>query len=486
MLLGLATLFISFNQVYGQEESHIRKRYEITNGLSPKSIITNGTGVFSAQNMMYRHTIMLFNETGEKIARISDAVNLRAHGFKEYSDQLYRGAPVEGVFTYDGKYLWVSNYQMTGPEFKKPGCDHCIGNDFDPSFLYKINIQTFAIESVIKVGSVPKFLAISKDGKRLITSNWVSSDISIIDLEKETEIKRVKVGPHPRGIAISKDARTAFVTIMGSHKVAVVNLLDYSVTYIEKLGKAPRSVLLGDQDSTLYISVNSSNSVVKINRFTNQKTVCKTPSGPRSIALSPDEKWLFVVNYFDDSFSKIATNSMRVEATITTGKQPIGICGDWENGEIWVACYSGKIEIFRDFKLKPKVASYFGLNLSAFISNPLQIESETSIDTTIVATKKLIKANPLEKTEQKKEIAKNNTSKVCQYHIIIDAFSIYDNALKRKAEIDALNYPGKIIQGKLNYVSIGCYQSRAEAEKNQKIIRSTLEGCETAWILNSK
>jgi hypothetical protein len=52
-----------FSLFYGgfgisQIESHIRKRTELGDGISPKSVVASGNGLFSAQNMMYRHYIL--------------------------------------------------------------------------------------------------------------------------------------------------------------------------------------------------------------------------------------------------------------------------------------------------------------------------------------------------------------------------------------------------------------------------------------------
>ena len=320
--------------------------------LSPKSVVASGTGLFAAQNMVYRHTITLYNKQGKLLETINDVVNLKQHGFEEYQNENYKGGPVEAVFSHAGKYLWVTQYQMYGSGFSKPGCDACNGSQYDPGFLYKINTENHSIESVIKVGSVPKFLAISEDEKLLIVSNWSSGDVSLVDVEAEKEIKRIKIGAHPRGVDISKDKRKAYVTVMGSTRIAVIDLQSYEVNYISGIGKSPRHLVLSSDDSLLYVAVNSSNTVVKYNLNSNTKEVCCTRSGPRTMVLSPHEDFLYVVNYFGDTFTKIRTDSMKIVEEVATDSKPIGITANWEDAEIWVACYSGKIEIFKDFDLE--------------------------------------------------------------------------------------------------------------------------------------
>ena len=472
-----------------QIESHIRKRTEIGDGISPKSVVASGNGLFSAQNMMYRHTITFYNDQGIEVAKVKDEVDLNKFTNGKYKGQQVKGAPVEGQFTADGKYLWISNYQMIGAEFTNPGCDDCIGKTYDPSFLYKINTQNYQIENAVEVGSVPKFLAISPDQKILITSNWVSSDVSIVDLEKEIEIKKIHVGPHPRGIAITKDSEFAFVTVMSSTKIAVINLKTFELNYIEEVGGSPRSVVLADNDSTIYISLNTSNEVLKYNRFTQERTTCSTPKGPRSMVLSPDEKYLYVVNYFDNKFTKIATESMKIEAIVPTKNHPIGICGDWKNSEIWVACYTGKIEIFKDFQLEREQnpPSFFGFDLAKLLTFFGNYQSAPEPAAQLAFVPKQVSSKPKLPTKKiirkivKKEIVEPQLAG--NFYVIVGAFSSRSNAENKKAELISLGFPAQIIEGeRLIYVSAKSYLTKADAEIGKISIADQLTDKASPWV----
>jgi YVTN family beta-propeller protein len=454
-------------------------------------VVIGSNGLVAAQNMMYRHSITLYNADGELLHKIKDAVNLQAFGLTKYANETVRGAPVEGAFTNDGKFLWVSNYAMEGNDFIKTGCDNCVGKSYDPGFLYKINCQTGKIEQVIEVGSVPKHLVISRNDSLLLVSNWVSSDVSVIDLKREKEIKRIHVGPHPRGIALNSEGNLAYVAIMGSHKIAKIHLENDSVSYINHIGKAPRSLILSDHDSTLYISLNSEQSVRKLNVHTGESTRCKTGEGPRSMTLSPDGKSLYVVNYFDDQFTKIQTDSMEVIAIVPTAAKPIGICGNWENGEIWVACYSGKIEIYRDFTLLGDRMKWLTAGLEFLTppkittppSNEISDKAELpTIDTTKIVEDLLVEVNGKQKTKYTPLVHQSPTTS-CQYYIIIGAFSIYENAVDKEKELRKKGYQPHLIQGKYNYVAVSCAATKKTAEVEKKRIQSIQADWQSAWIL---
>lgn len=499
-------------------------------GISPKSIVSSGTGYFSAQNMMYRHTVTIYDKNGNLIAKIPDRVDLKELGFDEYTGDSYLGGPVEAAFSNNGKTLWVSNYNMIGTGFDNPGCDGCNGKTYDPGFVYKINMESLSIEKAIKVGAVPKYLAISKDEKLMIVSNWSSGDISVVDLETETEIKKVTVGAHPRGVAISSDSKKAYITVMGSTKIACVDLVSFEVTYLENIGKSPRHVLLSDNDSLLYISLNSANSLVKYNLCTNQKQTCTTNAGPRTMILSPDQRYLYVVNYFANTFSKIDTDSMKVMEVVNTGHHPIGITANWDDSEIWVACYEGKLEIFKDFHLAEKTNKeefIFEDELNLFLS--LFQPATSSKESTAVVKKTIVpedtdsnmnepKDDELtvvpEKTEDKvvpkasansvtkfdpgkypvkttsqnsnqsteNKISTTNNS-ACSYHVIVGSFSIHDNAVSFRSTIEQKGYNAILIESTkgFTYVSAACYPSREDATNAISKIYADLDV--KGWVL---
>ena len=71
-------------------ERRLVSEFVISNDdLQPKSIVASGTGIFVAQNMMYRHNVMVFDRSGNELAKIDDTVDLAAFGVPERAlDQL--------------------------------------------------------------------------------------------------------------------------------------------------------------------------------------------------------------------------------------------------------------------------------------------------------------------------------------------------------------------------------------------------------------
>lgn len=316
--------------------------------LQPKSIVASGTGLFVAQNMMYRHNVMVFDRNGSIVTRIDDTVDLAAFGVAD--GVVAQGSPVEAAFTPDGAYVYVSNYKMYGPGFNPVASDDCNEGDWDDSYVYKINTSTFEIEKVIPTGSVPKFMAISPDGSRLLVSNWCGFDVTIVDLATDTPITRVKVGRHPRGIAISSDSRTAYVSVMGEARILRLDLRSNSVTgEVADAGSTPRHLLLSPDDRYLYVSNHRQNVVRKIDLEQNREVgIASTGTETRSMALAEDGASLYVVNYRDGTVSKVRTADMEILQTLPTGVHPVGITYDPVTRQVWVANYAGSLSVFVD------------------------------------------------------------------------------------------------------------------------------------------
>jgi YVTN family beta-propeller protein len=321
----------------------------IRGDISPKSIVHSGAGLFFAQNMMYRHTITVYDRSFQLVKTISDRIQLADYGYQGYSGS-YQGSPVEAAFSHQGKYAWVSNYEMFGKGFNRPGDDVCNpGGKYDPSFVYRIDTGSLQIDRAIKVGAVPKYTAVSPDDRYVLVTNWCSWDVSMIDTQKNQEVQRINLGAYPRGIAIDSKSQKAYIAVMGSTDVAVLNLQNLSLNWLKGLGNAPRHVNISPDDRYLYVSFNGEGRVGKIDLQTG-KVVKKISTGrePRSMAISSNGEFLYVVNYESQSFSKVRTTDMEVIETVNVEANPIGITYDSATNQVWVACYSGSIWVFQD------------------------------------------------------------------------------------------------------------------------------------------
>jgi len=319
----------------------------VTGSISPKSVLASDSGLISAHNMMYRHSVTIYDAgKAELIATVPDTVILSDFGFKKYTGS-YKGAPVEGAFSPDGKYLYFTNYSMYGKGFNKEGHDTCSpASGYDNSFLSRVNLESKKIDAMYQVGSVPKVVAVTPDNKYILVSNWCSYTVTVISVESGKTIKSIKIGRYPRGIAITQDSKYAYVAEMGGAHIHRIDLSDFSKVLIP-IGPNPRAVVISPDGTRLYVTMNVSGKVQAWDLLEN-KTIksVKTGEAARSLDISSDGSALFVVNFNSDTISKVRTSDMKVLQTIKVCNEPIGVTYDSSTNHTWVACYGGSLKVF--------------------------------------------------------------------------------------------------------------------------------------------
>jgi YVTN family beta-propeller protein len=339
------------------DERRLAKVDRITGQLTPKSVVASNRGLVVAQNMIYTHSVSAYSSKGKLLATIDDSVTPSDFGYEDWTKPV-KGGPVEAAFTPDGNWLWVSNYSMYGPGFANPGHDVCRPDTgLDDSFLYRIDTESLRIEDIVQVGSVPKYVDVTPDGKHVLVTNWCSWDLSVVATgEDPAEVATVDLGRYPRGIAVAPDSRTAYVAVMGSSDIAVVDLPaalqddgDDSVSWFQDVGRGPRHLNLSPDGKTLYATLNGAGKVAKIDAETGKVLAAvATGAQPRSAALSPDGTALFVVNYESDTVSRVRTSDLKVLERVRVDHHPIGITYDATTNRVWVAAYGGSLTVFDD------------------------------------------------------------------------------------------------------------------------------------------
>ena len=337
----------------GRHSDRLRLRLKrvITGANTPKSVESSQHGLFFVQNNIFRHTMTVYDRRFRKVKTIRDSIRLSDHGFPKFRKRVL-GGPVEAAFTADGRYAWVTQRAMYGPGFPKPPpiLGVCSPSDgYDRGFVYKVDTRSFKVVDVVRLGSLPKDLLLSPDGRLLLVSNWCSYDVSVVDLDTDREIRRIKVGQYPRGIAITPDSSTAYVAMLGGSRIATIDLRDFRVRYIPGVGGAPRDAILDPTGRYLYLTLSQGDGVVKLDLKRN-RVVGRVHTGddPRSMAIAPDGRSLYLVNYGSGTVSKVRTRDMRLLQTLRAGRHPVGITYDIETRQVWVSMYPGPLRVYVD------------------------------------------------------------------------------------------------------------------------------------------
>jgi YVTN family beta-propeller protein len=315
--------------------------------ISPKSVDATGTGLVFAQNMMYRHTMTVYDSDGALVKTIPDGVDLAQFGVRGHPGTS-RGAPVEAAVDHVHRYMFATNYSMYGAAFGPEGKDNCRGpGALSRSFVYRVRLATLTIDGVAEVGMVPKYVAVTPDDRYVLVTNWCSYDLSVVDYASLHEVRRIPLGAYPRGIAVDPSSRVAYVAVMGSYDVARIDLTSFHVSWFRGVGNAPRHLVLSPDGRRLFVTLNGESRVVAVDTMTG-KVIARTATGsqPRSMTISSDGRALYVVNYESNTVSVLRANDLTVVRNISVPSHPIGIAYEPTAHRLWVACYSGEILVF--------------------------------------------------------------------------------------------------------------------------------------------
>jgi YVTN family beta-propeller protein len=202
----------------------------------------------------------------------------------------------------------------------------------------------------LQTGAQSAGVAVNQSGTKLAVANYENDSISVVTLAtkaiQELDLRPGKAATGPKsGVAggefpfwvVIKGDSTAYVTSQRDREVDVVDLsaATPAVTARIPVGGQPNKMILNKDQSRLFVANGSSDSVSIIDTSANMvletvqvaapTTAFANPKGlkganPNSLALSPDEKTLYVTDG--------ATNAVAVvqrDPTMTTGATTVGL-----------------------------------------------------------------------------------------------------------------------------------------------------------------
>jgi YVTN family beta-propeller protein len=233
--------------------------------------------------------------------------------------------------------------------------------NYDGSLLkgtHAAKAVTFGGSSLIVGGAVVAGFGLSRDGKTLVAANFEDDSISIVDTASRTvnEIKfftpggTVAQGEFPYDVKVlSNDdgsAKTAFVTSQRDDQV-MVDIASGNFTAIP-VGDQPNRMALSRDQRTLYVVNGNSDTVSVIDTATQQvvKTIPLSRPGdpykgadPNSAALSPDERTLYVTLGFENAIAVVGLDHGYVRGRIPTGWYPTSVSARPDGSRLYVCTF---------------------------------------------------------------------------------------------------------------------------------------------------
>ncbi len=162
-------------------------------------------------------------------------------------------------------------------------------------------------------------LALTAGGRTVVTANFLSDTVSIVDPLQGAVTAEVSVGKQPFSVAITPDDRRALVVNRIDGTLSIVRLSDAQVQATYPLGVLPFAVVTDSNDEA-WVSLQGSDEIIQIDLDTGEITqripVLDSPAG---MALWGD--YLYVTHFWSGDVSMIFLPQQRVVSTLSTGLQ---------------------------------------------------------------------------------------------------------------------------------------------------------------------
>jgi YVTN family beta-propeller protein len=161
-------------------------------------------------------------------------------------------------------------------------------------------------------GDRPAGVALSADGTRGVVTHWYGYDLAVLAIcgDKLQVTGRLEVGPEPRGVALSRDGKTAYVAVGIAGEVVRVDIPALKVTGRVAVGREPRGIAISPDGSTLLVG-NARSQDVTVISTAGLKVERRMPiegDNLRQVAISPDGKQGYIANMKNRRFATTANN----------------------------------------------------------------------------------------------------------------------------------------------------------------------------------
>ncbi|HEU4415708.1 MAG TPA: beta-propeller fold lactonase family protein, partial [Candidatus Angelobacter sp.] len=213
-------------------------------------------------------------------------------------------------------------------------------------------------------------LAVSPDGKMLLAANYQNDSVSLVDLDSqkivgELDLRPGKISPaqkgvpggeYPYGVVFCGNDK-AYVSSLRDREIVAVSLKAGSLTVSGRIKThgQPGKIIVNRAGTLLFATADNSDTVVIVQTAANRiiaEIKTTAPAGvfsaragfkgsmPNDLALSPDEKTLYVTNGGTNSVAVIALDKdlddSHLLGLIPTGWYPTGISVGRDNGTLYV------------------------------------------------------------------------------------------------------------------------------------------------------
>ena len=194
--------------------------------------------------------------------------------------------------------------------------------------LLVFDVESARVERVIPVGGNPHEVVATVDGRIAFTANAGSNTVSVVDLVRGVEIKRLEspLFAYPHGMAIHPNGKTLYLTSEQKKLLLLVDVERLVVTgQISTEREGSHMVVLSPGGEWAYVTNRGSAGVSVVDTRTQKVEQLAAGDGAEGIALSSDGKWLLVSNRRANDIHLFDAPARRFVARIPVAEDPVRV-----------------------------------------------------------------------------------------------------------------------------------------------------------------
>jgi YVTN family beta-propeller protein len=191
------------------------------------------------------------------------------------------GIVVESVLSSDGKTIYASNFSRNSVQV--------------------VDVASHKVRREFTAGLHPKILVLSRDDKTLFAANWSGQSVTVVDTESGKTLRTLAVGLHPRGMALTKSG-VLYVANFDGASIDVFYGEGFAHSYRLAVCRIPRHLALSPDEKTLYISCYHDSEVAALDLETEAVTHrVAVGTNPKSIEVSRDGRYIYSADYGEEA-----------------------------------------------------------------------------------------------------------------------------------------------------------------------------------------
>lgn len=173
----------------------------------------------------------------------------------------------------------------------------------------------------IATGQSPAGIAVTPDGRKVLSADRDSNQVTIADAATRSVLSRVPVGVRPFGITVDASSRRAYTADVGSNTVTVIDIASGNVLGSVPTGERPYAVALAGGKG---FATDQYADTVTVFDLATLAPITRIEVGeyPEGIDVTHDGKSIVVANWFSNSLAVIDVEQMTVVRRIEVGDGP--------------------------------------------------------------------------------------------------------------------------------------------------------------------